>query len=138
MLRLGELESERVLALFGRLLEGAQRLQLLLARAVHLLHLADLGLEGAQQRAVRGRQRDLLAELRHDFVQRLDLRLAVGKRLVDKVELILEGLALCLEGRGGNGTYLDLALLHGERVDEFRVILRGVLAALVLIAHLPF
>lgn len=99
MLGVGELEREGVFAVVGGLSGGAEGLQLALRGAVDLLHLADLGLEGAEEGAVRGGESDLLAELRDEFVEGLDLGVAVGERLAEQGELVLEGLALFLGER---------------------------------------
>lgn len=135
MLGVGELEREGVFAFMSGLSGGAEGLQLALRGAVDLLHLADLGLEGAEERAVRGGESDLLAELRHELVEGLDLGVAVGERLAEQGQLVLEGLALFLGKTDREGMYFDLALFHGEGMDQFRVFLRRVLAARILIAH---
>ena len=99
MLGVGELEREGVFAVMSGLSGGAEGLQLALRGAVDLLHLADLGLEGAEEGAVRGGESDFLAELRDEFVEGLVLGVAVGERLAEKRELVLEGLALFLGER---------------------------------------
>lgn len=106
MLGVGELEREGVFAVARGLSGGAERLQLALRGAVDLLHLADLGLEGAEERAVRGGESDFLAELRDEFVEGLDLGVAVGERLAEKGELVLEGLALFLGKKRERGDVL--------------------------------